>query len=836
MQNYQEMMQGTFDQITQIGAGGGGTIFKAHHKRLDKEVVLKKIHTSQLNYVSHRGELDLLKNLKHNYIPQVLDFIEYGDEVFTVMEYIPGQSFAQLLEQGRRFSQKEVKKWMCQLCEVVTYLHSQTPPIIHCDIKPANVMLTPAGDICLIDFNISGVKTEEGIASIGYSVGYAPVEQFSVVARRLESILRTQGSQPQSVNGTQAAVNKTGILPGNGIDRTEILPGQGIDRTEILPGQGMDRTEILPSQGIDRTAVLPGQGMDRTEILPGQGIDRTAVLPGQGADRTEILPNQGIDRTEILPAQGVRGGMASSSASVDTAPQAAAGQAGRSLMSHMSDEEWAIAKQVEASVGKFLTVDERTDIYSIGCTLYHILTGVRPRPFYQMQVPIHDINPKVSESLAYVIEKAMAVSPAGRFKSSAEMLKVVRNISTVDKRYKSLCRKQVVTAILTGALTAASVFVISLGRSTMAQERTDQYRMYIEAMEDARGKRDYDSVSEHYRKATELFAGEQDAYYEMSLAYYEQRQYEQCIDFLSRDVYNNSDLQADAGFGRFDYITGSCYFELEDYNAAAAYFARAVELQPEEISYYRDYVVSLARDGAVDKAEQVLDEAQQKGLSADVLSLLNGEIALLRGNYQECWQYLTDSVAGTTDDYIKLRAYTKLDDACQLMYADAEQCSQRVTILTEALEALPAEYQITLIERLAQAHIDYSDIEERDFHCESAIALFQQMENLGYATFTSRYNVAILYDKMEAYDDAQAQLDAMLDTYPDNYMIYKRKAFVELEAQAAKDNTDRDYHTFESFYEQAQQLYQSIDREDMEMLSLQQLYHDVAANGWLDAE
>ena len=56
MQNYEEMLQDTFDEITQIGAGGGGTIFKAHHKRLDKEVVLKKIHINQLKSIDRRGE------------------------------------------------------------------------------------------------------------------------------------------------------------------------------------------------------------------------------------------------------------------------------------------------------------------------------------------------------------------------------------------------------------------------------------------------------------------------------------------------------------------------------------------------------------------------------------------------------------------------------------------------------------------------------------------------------------------------------------------------------------------------------------------------------------
>lgn len=176
MQDYSALLGNTFTNIQQIGAGGGGTVFKAYHTRLEIDVVLKKIHTNVLKSIDSKAERDILKALKHPCIPQIYDFIASGEDIFTVMEYIPGYSFAQLLEQGQRFRQRDVIKWANQLCEVVAYLHSQKRPIIHCDIKPANVMLTPKGNICLIDFNISGVRTEEGISSVGYSDGYSPVE------------------------------------------------------------------------------------------------------------------------------------------------------------------------------------------------------------------------------------------------------------------------------------------------------------------------------------------------------------------------------------------------------------------------------------------------------------------------------------------------------------------------------------------------------------------------------------------------------------------------------------------------------------------------------------
>ncbi len=824
MRGYQEMMQETFDQITQIGAGGGGTIFKAHHKRLDKDVVLKKIHVGLLGNIGKRDELNILKNLKHPYIPQIFDFIEYGDEVFTVMEYIPGKSFAQLLKEGKKFSQKESVKWMRQLCEVVDYLHAQKPPIVHCDIKPANLMLTLEGDICLIDFNISGVKSEEGVASIGYTQGYAPVEQFAVVTRRLESMQGQMGS------GAQKDARPQG-MPGKKPGSTE---GKAWDaRSESLAGasgkaggekQEWNRQTQASKPEDDQTVVLRED--DQTVVL--REDDRTVVL-GEDSEATQLLRGEDTsdDRTEVS---------SEAPGSVQEARRSAkSGEAtSKSMMRSMSDEEWTLAKRTEAAVGKKLMVDERTDIYSMGATLYHILTGCKPQPFYREQVPVQQINDRINESVAYVIEKAMALAPENRFRSSAQMLKTVRNMAVIDKRYKALSRRQVFAALVTGALAVASAMMISFGVSAMDREQTKQYQTYIEEMETARESGDYEAAAACYQSAVELKEEEQDAYFQMGMAYYEQRQYEQCIEFLSKNVYTNPVVLLDNSYGRFYYITGSCYFELEDYNQAVSYLGRAVDMQPDEIPYYRDYVVSLARNGEMEQAGKVLRQAEMKGVSADVISLLNGELAVLRGSLGQGEEYLRDCISTTEDEYVRLRAYTKLDDAYQLAGEEAELYDQRILLLTEALDILPSQYQVTLLERLAQVHIDYSDLSDRDYHCQSAIEQFERMEELGYATFTSRLNVAVLYEKMEKYTEAHAQLDGMLDTYPDNYVIYKRKAFVELDLQADKENSQRDYHSFETFYSQAKALYEEYaGGEDMEMLSLDQLYGDVKNNGWL---
>jgi len=104
---------------------------------------------------SFQQEANLLRTLNHPNLPKVIDFFAEGSKHYLVMEYIPGETLGNILKNKQEpFSEQEVLNWSLQLCNVLIYLHSQHPPIIFRDIKPNNIMLTPKGQVKLIDFGI----------------------------------------------------------------------------------------------------------------------------------------------------------------------------------------------------------------------------------------------------------------------------------------------------------------------------------------------------------------------------------------------------------------------------------------------------------------------------------------------------------------------------------------------------------------------------------------------------------------------------------------------------------------------------------------------------------
>ena len=226
--------------------GGTGDVFVAHKKGMNLDVVIKRTQLQYQHEINQENESTILKNLKHQYLPRIYDVL-YGNDgcIYTVMDLISGQNLQQYVEQNGPVTQKECYRWACQLCEVVQYLHqenSEKPAIIHCDIKPGNVMITNSGDICLIDFNTSLIFRRDKKA-VAVTDGYAAPEQYGTAADaqttsapQIPTVAMPEFAGSATVPmGAQAAGNATVLMEENTRGErtgTAVMPAQSFPSQE----------------------------------------------------------------------------------------------------------------------------------------------------------------------------------------------------------------------------------------------------------------------------------------------------------------------------------------------------------------------------------------------------------------------------------------------------------------------------------------------------------------------------------------------------------------------------------------------------------------------------
>jgi serine/threonine-protein kinase len=179
------VIDGKYEVLKQIGQGGMSIVYLAMDKRLNKQWAVKEIKKTatgkneEVIINSLLAEANLMKRLDHPALPRIVDIIDNNQTIYVVMDYIEGESLDKILNEYGAQPEEIVVDWAMQICDALRYLHSQNPPIIYRDMKPANIMLKPEGNLKVIDFGIAREYKEKNLAdtTVLGTKGYAPPEQ-----------------------------------------------------------------------------------------------------------------------------------------------------------------------------------------------------------------------------------------------------------------------------------------------------------------------------------------------------------------------------------------------------------------------------------------------------------------------------------------------------------------------------------------------------------------------------------------------------------------------------------------------------------------------------------
>lgn len=183
------VLGGRYLVLRRLGQGGMGAVYLAHDQRLDINCAIKEMSAGLLKTEDERErarrafheEAKLLARLSHPNLPRVSDHFSEDGKEYLLMEYVPGDTLAQIMRRNPPpWSIAEVMVLVEPLTDVLQYLHTRTPPIIFRDLKPANVMRTPEGQIKLIDFGIARLfKAGQSHDTQAFgTMGYSAPEQY----------------------------------------------------------------------------------------------------------------------------------------------------------------------------------------------------------------------------------------------------------------------------------------------------------------------------------------------------------------------------------------------------------------------------------------------------------------------------------------------------------------------------------------------------------------------------------------------------------------------------------------------------------------------------------
>jgi WD40 repeat protein len=303
--------------ISRLGNGGFGAVYKTEDMPFGNRLVAVK----EMNHLSGSDaerssaaeeftrEAMLLARLKHPSLPSIYDHFSEDGRWYLVMDYIEGETLEARLDRVRRFRAEDVLRVGLQLGDVLNYLHSNQPPIIFRDLKPANIIVTPQGHLYLIDFGLARLfdPAQGGPSATFGSPGYAAPEQYDSPQTTVRADIYSLGATlHQMLTGVHPSVRPFEFAPLRFAPSTPLADlGALIMRMlEISPAQRPESMAVVVSElrriatqlqrmsaGMQRQG-MPQPGTLPTPHPPSAASSSGSLAPGRAAPALSLTPGR----------------------------------------------------------------------------------------------------------------------------------------------------------------------------------------------------------------------------------------------------------------------------------------------------------------------------------------------------------------------------------------------------------------------------------------------------------------------------------------------------------------------------------------------------------------
>lgn len=451
--------------------------------------------------------------------------------------------------------------------------------------------------------------------------------------------------------------------------------------------------------------------------------------------------------------------------------------------------------------------DARTDIYSLGVTLYHLITGKSPNdPPFEIK-PIRKLNPSLSEGMEFIIEKCTKQDPNLRYQSIKEMLNDLENIHKLNSKYKVEVRKRYIKIFVSIIMFIFSVFLITSGIFGIKAESIKEYNNMIENGDKQGSLKNTNKAIDSFKAAINKNEEDSKAYIKAINTYLENGQYDQCVDFVETYVTSkNSSLIKD---DNLKFVVGMAYFDYENYSKAYKYFDEIKGKKVDNIDALKYYKV-------VAKALSTLNISKDN----EVVESVNN---------------LEKYIDGSSDIHFKIGAYITLAQ----IYRDNPQVfdgntDKEISILEKANTLSVDKNNIILYQQLGEAYYSKAcelklEQEKYKLYLNKALENYKIAINAGSQISDSYCKLGMIYKYLDNAGESKNSFQKEIQMFPDDYKGYMELALLEYDGQQKLSSNQRNYSDFIKYYKLT--ISKKYNENDNEFMNLSQKYNDLKNQG-----
>lgn len=486
--------------------------------------------------------------------------------------------------------------------------------------------------------------------------------------------------------------------------------------------------------------------------------------------------------------------------------------------SYMGTRGYAAPEQY----GKSQT-DERTDIYSLGVTLYYLLTGMNPNDLLYDFRPMRIYNPHLSQGIEYIVNKCVQNRPDKRYQNVNELLYDLKNIYVFNESYKKQKRDKFIKNASKVLLICIAVGAIIFGTKTFFNQKISKYDKLINEGTECLKSGNLEEAQSNFEKAGEINSDDPAYVIGNANVYYKQGNYDFCLEYLI-DYSNKNNKIIDNP--EYNFVMGNAYYKQENWTGAIEYFSKTVDLASQDENYNdrinefkADLAKAYVKDNQIEKAQEIINSIPDG--NDDYINYINCEIDEASNNISSAISGYKNIINTTKNENIKSECYISIAN----IYKNRNNFNEEINILIEATNNLQGGSNLVVKEMLGEAYYKNGEY-------TSSANIFNELLEAGYTRPYIYLDIAYAYQQSGDLVSAENVLIQMEEKYSSEYRCYVQLAYVYIESEGNKSEESRDYQKVIDNYNLAVQ-YAPNGENTAEVVQLRGKIDELESNGWI---